>query len=132
MTALNLDYPMDFKLIITPIKGVSMGDIVEIVIKKAAYIEVAARYLLEDEPLEFYFCNKDGANITVNEGNNRITGSLPSRSSEPGEYEYAFYRIMGALHLVGEVEEIKSGFEDMIQVWVSNFPVHSDVCGGTP
>lgn len=132
MTTLNLDYPAEFKLIITPIKGVSMGDIVETVIKKAAYIEVTTRYLLDDKPLEFYFCNKDGANITVNEGNDRITGCLTIRDSEPGECEYAFYRIMGALGLVGEVEEIESSFEDMVRVWVSNFPEHSDVCGGTP
>ena len=132
MTALNLDYPMDFKLIITPIKGVSMGDIVETITKKAAYIEVVAGYLLEGQPLEFYFCDKDGANITVNEGNNRITGSPPSRSSEPGECEYAFYRIMGALRLVGEIEEIECCFEGMVQVLISNFPEHSDVCGGTP
>lgn len=129
MTALYLDDPLPIKLIIKPIKGVRVEDIVEVVAKKAAYIEIASGYPLEDEPLEFYFCNKNGARLTVDDKS--IRARLTTQSSEPGELEYAIYRVMGALDLLGEVEEPEFCFNGLIRVWISNFPEHSDVCGGT-
>lgn len=130
MTELYIDDPLPFHLIINPIKGASMSDIIEFLTKKAAYLEVTSRYLSEGEPMEFYFCNKNGARLTIDDKN--IRGRLTSRDSEPGEFEYAIHRVMGALDLLGEVEDPEFYFDGMIRVWVSNFPDHSDVCGGTP
>lgn len=130
MTALYLDDPLPMKLTIKPIEGVNMGDIVEVVAKKAAYIEIADRYLFEDEPLEFYFCNKNGARLTVDDKS--ICAHLTSRSSEPDEAEYAIYRVMGALDLLGEIEEAAHYYDGIVLVWIESFPSDSDVCGGTP
>lgn len=130
MTALYIDDPLPFKLVIDPVKGVGMSDIIEVLTKEVAYLEVTSRYLFEGEPMEFYFCGKNGARLTVDDES--IRARLTSRSSEPGELEYAIYRVMGALDLLGEVEEPEFCFDGLIRVWISNFPEHSDVCGGTP
>lgn len=130
MTALYIDDLLPLSLVINPVMGISMSDIIEVLTKEAAYIEVANRYTFEDEPLEFYFCNKNGAYLAVDDKS--IRARLTSRDSEPGEPEYAIYRIMGALDLLGEIEEIESCFNGVVRVSISHFPSNSDVCGGTP
>lgn len=130
MTALYLDDPLPLKLTIMPIEGVNMSDIVDVVARKAAYIEIADRHLFEDKPLEFYFCDENGARLTV--GDKSICTHLASRSSEPGEAEYAIYRVMGALDLLGEIEKAAHCYDGLVLVWVESFLDHSDVCGGTP
>lgn len=129
MTALYLDDLLRLKLDIEPIEGVDMGDIV-LAAKKAAYIEIANRHPLEGESLEFYFCDKNGARLTV--GDKSIRGILTSRDCEPGDPEYAIYRLMGALDLLGEIEQVAICFDGIVLVWIESFPSHSDVCGGTP
>lgn len=129
MTALNLDDLLRLKLDIVPIEGVDMVDIV-LVAKKAAYIEIANRHPLEGEPLEFYFCDKNGARLVV--GNKSIRGILTSRDYEPSDPEYAIYRLMGTLDLLGEIEQVAICFDGIVLVWIESFPSHSDVCGGTP
>jgi len=129
MTALCLDDLLRLKLDIVPIEGVDMVDIV-LAAKKAAYIEISSGYPLEGEPLEFYFCNKNGARLVV--GDESIRGILTSRDYEPGDPEYAIYCLMGALDLLGEIEHVAIYFDGVVLVWIESFPSHSDVCGGTP
>ncbi len=129
MTALYLDDLLRLKLDIEPIEGVDMVDIL-LVAKKAAYIEIANRHPFEGESLEFYFCDKNGARLTV--GDESIRGILTSRDYEPGDPEYAIYRLMSALDLLGEIEQEAICFDGIVLVWIESFPGHSDVCGGTP
>lgn len=129
MTALYLDDLLRLKLDIEPIEGVDIVDIV-LAAKKAAYIEIANRHPFEGESLEFYFCDKNGARLTVDDES--IRGILTSRDYEPGDPEYAIYRLMSALDLLGEIEQEAICFDGIVLVWIESFPSHSDVCGGTP
>lgn len=129
MTALYFDSLLRWELIIEPIEGVDIVDIV-LAAKKAAYIEVASGYPLEGEPLEFYFCNKNGTRLAVDDKS--IRARLTWRDSEPGELEYAIYRLMGALDLVGKIEQEAICFDGIVLAWIKSFPTRSDVCGGTP
>lgn len=133
MTALHLDNPLEFGLSIKPIKGVSMKNITETISKKAAYIEAASCF--DSDTLAFYFCDKDGAYITVSDDDIRVCGNLSVKDSEPGEHEHAIYYAMYALSLLGEVEDIAIidtihifGY-GLVTVWISSCISESDVTG---
>lgn len=129
MTALYLDSLLRWELIIEPIEGVDIVDIV-LAAKKAAYIEVASGYPLEGEPLEFYFCDKNGARLAMDDKS--IRARLTRRDRELSELEYTIYRLMVTLDLVGKIEQLAICFDGIVLAWIKSFPTHSDVCGGTP
>jgi hypothetical protein len=131
MTALHIDYPPELALIIEPIRGVKMGDIMEVITKQAAYIEAGINF--DNDRLEFYFCNKDGAPITVNDGNDKVCGYLSGKDSEPGAYGHAIYYAMRAFSLVGVVEEMEDAKvfsilgTGLARVLASYFPSRRDI-----
>lgn len=127
MTALYLDDPLELILNIKPVEGVKMGNIMEILTKEAAYIEAVPNF---NNGLGFYFCDKDGAYITVDDGNNRIYGYLSSVRGGVGTCEYAIYHAMRALYLAGKVEEVEDisfNGSGVVQILISFFPDQSDL-----
>lgn len=131
MTALHIDYPLELALIIEPIRGGKMGDIMEVITKQAAYIEAGINF--DNDRLEFYFCDKDGTVIAVNDGYNKVCGYLSDKDSEPGSYGHAIYYTMRAFSIVGVVEEIEDAKvfsifgTGLARVLVSSFPSHRDI-----